>query len=104
MCAALWGGAGLTAMSGKATPLLIGLLAWQGTVYAPAPLMSVLATRTQLSPELERRRRSEYRRERFQAMAPYIGGAAAALIGLAVFAAFVGVGGSHPGTHAKNPF
>ncbi len=101
---ALWGSAGVTAALGQATPFLLALLAWQGAVYAAAPFMSLLSTRTQLTSQLERRRGTEWMRERLNRAAPYLAGVAATIIGVAIVAAVVGVGGSHPGSHARDPF
>jgi cellulose synthase/poly-beta-1,6-N-acetylglucosamine synthase-like glycosyltransferase len=104
MAGTLWGAGAVALAAGKATPFLLGLLAWQGIVYAAAPVMSLLNTRSHLTPELERRRRTESMRERFRRAGPYLAGVAASVIALAVFAALVGLGGSHPGPNARNPF
>ncbi len=50
----MWGIAGALAATTNATWLLIGLLAWQGSVYASAPVMSWLDQHEHLTPELER--------------------------------------------------
>ncbi|HLK44365.1 MAG TPA: glycosyltransferase, partial [Acidimicrobiales bacterium] len=63
----LWGCAAALAATTGATPLLVGLTAWQGSVYAASPYMSWLEQRGTLPPELERRRRTEVRRERLAA-------------------------------------
>ena len=91
-------------VAGRAMAFLIGLFAWQGLVYASAPLMSLLNTRTQLSPELERRRRTESMRERVTQALPYLLGAVATVVVVVAVAALIGVGGSHPGTSSTNPF
>ncbi|MGH9103190.1 MAG: group 2 glycosyl transferase, partial [Acidimicrobiales bacterium] len=59
LAAALWAATGALAATASVTTLLLGLLAWQGAVYASAPLMSWLDQRGHLSPDLERRRRTE---------------------------------------------
>jgi cellulose synthase/poly-beta-1,6-N-acetylglucosamine synthase-like glycosyltransferase len=101
----LWGAAVLTVMHGVASALLVALFAWQGAVYATAPFMSLLSTRTALTSELERRRRTEWRRERLSRAAPYVVGAAAALAAVGAFAAIIGLGGSQPGAQGQqNPF
>jgi cellulose synthase/poly-beta-1,6-N-acetylglucosamine synthase-like glycosyltransferase len=100
----LWGAAALTVVHGVASALLVALFAWQGSVYATAPFMSLLSTRTALTPELERRRRTEWMRERLGRAAPYLVGAAAALAVVGAFAAIIGFGGSQPGTQRANPF
>src|SRR5207247_1413480 len=75
---ALWG-AGIASVprAGGRGWLILSLFAWQGSLYASAPIMSWLNVRMELSEPLERRRRAEYRRERFARLAPYYAGAAA---------------------------
>jgi hypothetical protein len=87
----LWGAPVVLAITGRGTLFLFVLCAWQGLVYASAPLMSWLNVRAELSPELERRRHTETRRERFAALAPYYLGASAVVAALFTFFA---VGGS----------
>ncbi len=87
----LWGAPIALAATGKGTGFMFVLFAWQGLVYASAPLMSILNVRAELSPEMERRRRSETLRERFVALAPYYAGATAVIVALFTFFA---VGGS----------
>ncbi|HEX4162350.1 MAG TPA: glycosyltransferase, partial [Acidimicrobiales bacterium] len=65
----MWGLAAALAATANATWLLIGLLSWQGFVYASAPMMSWLDEHEHLTPELELRRRTESRRERMAALA-----------------------------------
>jgi cellulose synthase/poly-beta-1,6-N-acetylglucosamine synthase-like glycosyltransferase len=101
---ALWGAGALTAAAGRATPFLLVLFAWQGSVYATAPMMSLLSTRTTLSPELERRRATEWMRDRFGQVGPYLVGAAATVGVVMLLGALIGVGGSNPGPRAENPF
>jgi cellulose synthase/poly-beta-1,6-N-acetylglucosamine synthase-like glycosyltransferase len=100
----LWAGAILAARRSGSTPFVLGLLAWQGAVYATAPFMSWLNTRTRLPEQLERRRHTEWMRDRFGAVAPYVAGVAATVLALGLVAAFIGFGGSHPGPGARNPF
>ncbi|HWE65809.1 MAG TPA: glycosyltransferase [Acidimicrobiales bacterium] len=87
------------------TALLLGLLAWQGVVYAAAPLTSYLAQRAQLSPELERRRRSEESRERLPWVRRPVAVSSIVLTGAAACAAVVvlSLGVTNPG-HPSNPF
>lgn len=66
----------------RAGPILAALFLWQGAVYACAPYMAWLNQHTELSAQLERRRRSEWMRERVSRAAPAV--AAAAAIGLLV--------------------
>jgi cellulose synthase/poly-beta-1,6-N-acetylglucosamine synthase-like glycosyltransferase len=79
----LWGAASVVAISGRGTAFLFGLFAWQGLVYASAPIMSWLNVRSEMTPELERRRRTENRRERMAVFAPVYVGAAAFIVALA---------------------
>jgi len=79
------------------TAFLTLLFLWQAIVYASSPFMSWLSTRTILSPELERRRRTEWRRERAAALIGYYATGAAALAGIALIAALFFMGGTNPG-------
>jgi hypothetical protein len=101
----MWGMAAALAATTNATWLLIGLVSWQGFVYASAPVMSWLDQREHLTPELEDRRRTESRRERLAALARPIafGSLGAACLGAAAFVIVLAVGVSHPGT-PSNPF
>jgi cellulose synthase/poly-beta-1,6-N-acetylglucosamine synthase-like glycosyltransferase len=105
LAVALWGAAGLLAGWRHAGPLLLGLLVWQGLVYASAPYMAWMNLHTELSAQLERRRRTEQRRERAAQLGPYVGVtaglAAAAAAGL--LAAVIVAGGSQPPPR-PNPF
>jgi cellulose synthase/poly-beta-1,6-N-acetylglucosamine synthase-like glycosyltransferase len=99
----LWvaGAAALT--TSRVSAFLLILYGWQGGVYATSPFMSVLSVRSKLSAELERRRRTEWRRERIAARWPYLVGATTGLIAIAVLAAVLFVGGANPGT-PRPPF
>lgn len=79
------------------TAFLMLLFLWQAVVYASSPIMSWLSTRAVLSPELERRRRTEWRRERAAALIGYYATGAAALAGIALIAALFFMGGVNPG-------
>jgi hypothetical protein len=94
----LWGAGIAVAVAGGGTVFLVLLFAWQGLVYASAPLMSYLNVRTVLTPELERRRRTELRRERAAALVPYYAGGGVAVAAVALVAAILALGGSEPGT------
>jgi len=102
---ALWGSAIALAVVANPTPLLVGLIAWQGAVYATSPAMSWLAQRAYLTPDLERRRRSEERRERLVAvMKPVALGTTAALGAASVaMVAVLALGAGNAG-HPANPF
>jgi hypothetical protein len=78
-----------------AGPLLVGLLTWQGAIYACAPLMAWPNLHTKLSAQLERRRRTEQLRERAAQLAPYGTGAAAGFAAAAVLAALMVAGGAN---------
>jgi len=99
----LWGVGVLLAVKGKATALLLGLLLWQGFVYATSTYMATLNTHTQLPEQLERRRRTEHLRDRMAQRWPLFVGAAAgfAAAGLGIVLLFAG--GNNPGQPA-NPF
>jgi hypothetical protein len=60
--------------------------------------MSWLNVRTKLTPELERRRRTEILRERAAALFPYYAGASVALLGVALIGALLLLGGQQPGS------
>jgi hypothetical protein len=103
---ALWGLAALLALTQRtgATPFVLGLLAWQGFVYAAAPFMSWLNQHTELSAQLERRRRSEWRRERARTVAtPFFAGSLAGVTAGVLLAVIIAAGTSEPG-NPGNPF
>jgi cellulose synthase/poly-beta-1,6-N-acetylglucosamine synthase-like glycosyltransferase len=93
----LWACGIAVVVSGGATAFLVLLFAWQGMVYGSAPLMSWLNVRTVLTPELERRRRTEMRRERAAAVLPYYAAGGVAVGVIALIAAVLFVGGTNPG-------
>jgi cellulose synthase/poly-beta-1,6-N-acetylglucosamine synthase-like glycosyltransferase len=105
LTAVMWGMAAALAATTNATWLLIGLVSWQGFVYASAPMMSWLDEHEHLTPELELRRRTESRRERIAALARpvAIGSLGTVLAGAAAFAVVLALGVSHPG-RPTNPF
>ena len=57
----------------EATPFVLALLVWQASVYASAPFMAWLNQHTVLSEQLERRRATEWLRERSTATAVSVG-------------------------------
>jgi glycosyltransferase involved in cell wall biosynthesis len=99
----LWAAGIAAALTGKATAFLIGLFAWQGSVYAMSLYMSWLNVRGKLSPELERRRRTERLRDRRGARLAFALGSAGAMVAATILAAVLYLGGSNPGT-PENPF
>jgi cellulose synthase/poly-beta-1,6-N-acetylglucosamine synthase-like glycosyltransferase len=99
----LWGLAVVALVDTRARPFVLALLVWQGIVYAAAPFMSWLNQHTELSAQLERRRRTEQLRERAAQLAPWSLGALAGGLAVAAVALIIGFGGSNPG-HPSNPF
>jgi cellulose synthase/poly-beta-1,6-N-acetylglucosamine synthase-like glycosyltransferase len=101
----LWAVAILLGFLAHPTWLLVTLVSWQGLVYLAAPFTSWLAQRTQLSPELERRRQSESARERFVAVIKPVAVPSALAGGVVACAllAILGFGSTHAGKPA-NPF
>jgi cellulose synthase/poly-beta-1,6-N-acetylglucosamine synthase-like glycosyltransferase len=99
----LWGAGVAVGVLHVATPFLLALFAWQGTVYASSPFMSVLNQRMKLPENLERRRRTERMRERLSQRWPYYAGGAASLAAVATVSAVILLGGANPGT-PENPF
>ncbi len=105
LAAILWSAAGALAATTSATLLLLALVVWQGAVYFSSPLMSWLDERGSLTPELERRRRTERRRERIAAIAKpvFVGSVGAAGAAMAAFVVLLALGASHAG-RPRNPF
>jgi cellulose synthase/poly-beta-1,6-N-acetylglucosamine synthase-like glycosyltransferase len=102
LAALLWGTGVAVAISGSVTPFLVVLFGWQGTVYASSMLMSWLNVRTKLTPELERRRRTEILRERAAALLPYYANATVALVSVAMIGAVLLFGGADPGSQPED--
>jgi hypothetical protein len=94
----LWAAGAAVAFSAGGTVFLVLLFAWQGMVYASAPLMSYLNVRTVLTPQLERRRRTELRRERRAALVPFYAAGGVAVAAVAVVMAVLFLGGTNPGS------
>jgi cellulose synthase/poly-beta-1,6-N-acetylglucosamine synthase-like glycosyltransferase len=99
----LWGAGIATLVTSRVSVFLLVLYGWQGGVYATSPFMSVLSVRSKLSAELERRRRTEWMRERIAARWPYLVGATASVVAIAALAAVLILGGANPGT-PRPPF
>jgi Glycosyl transferase family group 2 len=100
----LWGAAAVVATRAHPGPLLLTLLVWQGAIYGCAPFMAWLNLHTELSAQLERRRRTEGMRERAAQLAPYGTAAAAGFAAAALLVALVVAGGSHPAPARRSPF
>ena len=102
---ALWG-AGIASATRAGTKgwLILALFAWQGSLYASSPIMSWLNVRMELSDPLERRRLSEWRRDRFARRMPYYVGAFGGLAGAAALIVLLVLGGTNPGPAPKDPF
>lgn len=97
---ALWVCGLAVALSPARSVFLVLLFAWQGAVYASAPLMSYLSAKTVLSPQLQRLRRAEMaRQERGFAIAS--GALTAAAVGL--IAAVLVLGGANSGRLPQLP-
>jgi cellulose synthase/poly-beta-1,6-N-acetylglucosamine synthase-like glycosyltransferase len=101
---ALWTAGALAFINGRATWFVLALFVWQGSVYATAPFMSWLNQHTELSAQLERRRRSEWVRERLAAAAPFVAGAAVGSAVALLLGALLVYGGSQPVTETQSPF
>jgi glycosyl transferase family 2 len=99
----MWGAAAATIVASRATVFLAALYAWQGGVYATSPLMSIMNVHAKLPEHLERRRRTEWMRQRVAARWPYLVGATTGLAAVGVVAAVLFVGGANPGT-PREPF
>ena len=102
---ALWSAGIATATrAGRNGWLILTLFAWQGSLYASSPFMSWLSLRMELSDPLERRRQSEWRRDRFARRMPYYVGAFGGLAGAAALIVLLVLGGTNPGPAPKDPF
>jgi len=104
VAAALWGIGIAVTVTGSANAFVAILFLWQGSVYASAPFMSWLNQHTDLSAQLERRRRSETLRERLAGLHPYYVGSAVVGVGAALVAVVVLSGGSQPAPSGRDPF
>lgn len=100
---ALWSAGVVLVVRDRATVLLVVVFAWQGLVYASAPFMSWLNQHTELSAQLERRRRTEQARDRIAIARPVLAGTVAGALGAAALALIVTAGGSNPG-EPRDPF
>jgi cellulose synthase/poly-beta-1,6-N-acetylglucosamine synthase-like glycosyltransferase len=89
---------------GNASALVAALVFWQATVYFSSPAMSWLNQRAELTPELERRRRTEERRERLALAAKRmsLGSGVVVAASAAIFVVVLAFGASHPG-NPTNP-
>jgi cellulose synthase/poly-beta-1,6-N-acetylglucosamine synthase-like glycosyltransferase len=94
--------AALALVNGQATPFVLVLLVWQASVYASAPFMAWLSQHTVLSEQLERRRATEWLRERPAVAAASVGALGGAAVAGAL-ALIIGFGGTNPG-NPPNPF
>jgi cellulose synthase/poly-beta-1,6-N-acetylglucosamine synthase-like glycosyltransferase len=103
MAVSLWAAGIAVGVRGLATPFLLFLFGWQGSVYASSTFMSVLNQRMKLSDQLERRRRTERMRDRLSQRWPYYLGGLASIAAVAAAAALILFGGANPG-NPKDPF
>jgi hypothetical protein len=99
----LWTAGVLAGSTGRATPFLLALFAWQGIVYGTSFYMSWLNVRSTLPPYLERRRRTEPLRDRRGARLAFALGSAGALVAATALAVVLFLGGSNPG-EPQDPF
>jgi len=99
----LWAVAALVFVQGRATGFVLALFVWQGLIYASAPFMSWLNQHTELSAQLERRRRTERLRERAASLKPLYQGSLVGATAAVAVAVVIGFGGSNPGQPA-DPF
>jgi len=101
----LWATGAWLLATQRAGPLLAALFLWQGAVYACAPYMAWLNQHTELSAQLERRRRSEWMRDRVSRAAPAIAlGAAIGLLVTSIIAVAIVLGASSPTTRSQQAF
>jgi cellulose synthase/poly-beta-1,6-N-acetylglucosamine synthase-like glycosyltransferase len=93
----LWSAGLSVAAAGLANTLLVILFIWMGVVYATSPFMSWLNQHTELSAQLERRRRSEWRRDRIARVAPALAvGSIGMMLAAAAIVALLVTGGTSP--------
>ncbi|HWD71834.1 MAG TPA: glycosyltransferase [Actinomycetota bacterium] len=94
----------LVATVRRSSLFLAFLFLWQAGVYASALFMAWLNVRADLPARLERRQRTEERRERIRRQRRIVAGAATvlALEGIALAVLFAGA--LHPGTQTRQPF
>src|SRR5437870_4671958 len=104
LACALWGAGVAVVVSDRAGPLLASLFAWQGTVYATAPVMAWLNQHTELSAQLERRRRSEWMRERVARVGAPLAVTVGGLLAVGGIAAAILVAGATAPPQTENPF
>jgi len=103
MAVSLWAAGIAVGVRGLATPFLLVLFGWQGSVYASSTFMSVLNQRMKLPEDLERRRRTERMRDRLSQRWPFYVGGFASLVAVGAVAGIILFGGANPGT-PKDPF
>ncbi|HEY2812402.1 MAG TPA: glycosyltransferase [Acidimicrobiales bacterium] len=104
IAAVVWATGLAVLLTGTANVFVALLFLWQGAVYASAPFTSWLNQHTVLSAQLERRKRTEWVRERLTAIRPqYVGGAAIG-IAAAVLAVIMLSGGGQTSHAGSNPY
>ncbi|HEY2512383.1 MAG TPA: hypothetical protein VGI39_16055, partial [Polyangiaceae bacterium] len=101
----LWGAGVWLLATHRAGLILAALFLWQGVVYACAPYMAWLNQHTELSAQLERRRRSEWMRERVSRVAPAVAaGAAIWMLVTSIVALAIVLGSSSSTTQSQQLF
>ncbi len=104
LAVALWWGAGAAVLTDASSPVMPAFAVWQGSLYACAPAMAWLNLRTELSARLQRRQRTEDRRERRAAYQPHVAialaraNAVVLLAGVIALVALSGAAATRPGS------
>ena len=105
LASVLWGTGLWLLVTHRSGPIVAALFLWQGVVYACAPYMAWLNQHTELSAQLERRRRSEWMRERVSRAAPAVAlGAAIGLLVTSIVALAIVLGASSSTTRSERLF
>jgi len=105
LASVLWATGVWLLVTHRAGPIVAALFLWQGAVYACAPYMAWLNQHTELSAQLERRRRSEWMRERVSRAAPAVAlGAAIGLLVTTIVALAIVLGASSSTTGSQQAF
>ena len=105
LASVLWGTGLWLLVTHRSGPIVAALFLWQGVVYACAPYMAWLNQHTELSAQLERRRRSEWMRERVSRAAPAVAlGAAIGLLVTSIVALAIVLGASSSTTRSEQVF
>jgi glycosyltransferase involved in cell wall biosynthesis len=104
LAALIWATGALVLASGNANGFVAVLFAWQGLIYFCAPFLSWLNQHTELTGELERRRRGESLRERLAAHKPLYAGSAVTAVAAGLLVVVMISGGGQHGSVSRDPF